>query len=368
MLIVDNSVSFTGALKCALSEAQLLGSEHRFVFVLPTNSQAAKLVEQAGHKVYLLGMKEISKSVSKIAAYPPALVQNVFALARIVKQEQIDCVQMNDFYNLLGAGIKMMGSRVKLVTYVRFLPRVMPAPLRALWTKAARAYADQIIAVSDTVLLQLPQNSKTIRIYDPVNLEERLPERKPGNGPEVKCVYLGNYIQGKGQDAGLAAFGQAYARNNRLRLKFAGGDMGLEKNKRYKEGLIAKTQELGLSEIVQFGAFEPDVEGLIKSADVLLNFSEGESFSMTCLEAAFYGTPQIATRCGGPEEIVQHEQTGLLVNVGDHNAMTEAILMMAEERARAEEMAQAGKEFVRKKFSIDHYKKQMNKMLEGLTS
>ena len=98
----------------------------------------------------------------------------------------------------------------------------------------------------------------------------------------------------------------------------------------------------------------------------MLNFSEGESFSMTCLEAAFYGTPVIATRCGGPEEIIEDGQTGILVPVKDIDAMQTAILKLAGDVSLRKRLAAAGKEYVRQKFSIVEYKSKMRQLLKDI--
>ncbi len=133
--------------------------------------------------------------------------------------------------------------------------------------------------------------------------------------------------------------------------------MGLQKNALFREELMNRTRELGLADVISFAAFSQNVEKEIKDADVVLNFSEAESFSMTCLEASFYGRAVIATRCGGPEEIVQHEQTGLLVAKGDLQAMTNAMLLMADEPELRRKFGAEGSIFVRAHFSIDNFKK-----------
>lgn len=366
ILIIDNSTAFTGALKAAMSEAQLLQGKHQFSFLLPTGSTAVDTVKAAGFTVHQLPMKEISKSIAALLKYPSYLIANAFKLQKILKAERIDCIQTNDFYNLLGATSKMLGYKGKLLTYVRFLPSVMPGPLRKFWTATAQRYADRVIAVSHAVLKQLPSSSKTISIYDPVNLQEKHSNAAPPKDGLVYCLFLGNYTRGKGQDAAVEAFAKAYQQDNRLRLQFHGGDMGLEKNRAFKAELKQRAVALGLSDVINFGGFAADVELAIKQSHIVLNFSEGESFSMTCLEAAFYGTPLIATKCGGPEEIIDHERTGLLVPVKGINEMSETILAFAGNEDLRLRYAAAGKEYVSQKFSAAQYQQTMNNLLMQL--
>ncbi|MGN6569442.1 MAG: glycosyltransferase family 4 protein [Flavipsychrobacter sp.] len=365
IIIVDSSIAFTGAFKCAVSEAELLSPQHTFVFVLPARSVLKPYLEEKGFKVYMLPMVEIGKSSSVLLKYFPALFKNARALNKIVKAEEADVVQINDFYNMLGVMMRRLGFRGKLITYVRFLPSSRPKPLMKIWSYMAQKYSDNVVTVSDVALRELPPHPKNIRIFDPVKLEEQLPAKEYGdNGETIDILYQGNYIRGKGQDAGLEAFALAYKQNPRLRIKFAGGDMGLEKNRLFKQQLENRVAELGLQDVVTFTAFAKTVEEGMKEADIVLNFSESESFSMVCLEASFYGTALIATRCGGPEEIIIDGETGFLVPLHDYAAAGEAILKLCDPELR-KRFALAAKKTVRERFPVENFIKEFEEVLSS---
>jgi L-malate glycosyltransferase len=363
ILIIDNSIAFTGAFKCALNEAAVLSAEHQVIFLLPTGSQVAELARLQNHTVYTLPLKEISKSWIAIVQYPFALLRNLKSLRKIVREEKVDVVQVNDFYNLLGAALKFTGYRGKLLTYVRFLPSVMPGALRKFWIGLAQRYSSRVIAVSDAVLKELPAHPSKIRVYDPVLLAEQHPQTSIPQTDTTTLLYLANFTRGKGQEHAIEAFYHAYRQHGKLKLKFVGGDMGLPKNVQFREELKERVQQLGLASVISFENFTADVEQEIKNATVVLNFSEAESFSMTCLEASFYGRPVIATRCGGPEEIVVHHQTGYLLEKRDVAAMTEAILALATSKELCQSMGNAGRNHVREKFSVDNFKRTFSEIL-----
>ncbi len=363
ILIVDSSIAFTGAFKCAVTEAELLSPNHTFTFVLPAKSTLKPYLEEKGFKVYMLPMVEISKSVKNLLLYLPMLFKNAMALKKIIKKEKTDVLQMNDFYNLLGMMLKRNGFKGKLITYVRFLPSSRPAPLRNLWTSYAQKYSDKVITVSKVAMSQLPEHPKTTYIYDPVNLEEKLPPKTYTDNEIINILFQGNYIRGKGQDAGLEAFIIAHGKNPNIRLRFAGGDMGLEKNREFKQQLQDRVASLNLQDVVKFTAFATHVEAGIKEADIVLNFSESESFSMTCLEASFYGTALVATRCGGPEEIIIDNETGFLVPIGDYSAMAEAILKLANHFELRKAFAIAAKERVNKEFPTHKFVTEFEQVL-----
>ena len=364
ILIIDNSNGFTGAFKCALNEAVLLSDVHRFTFVIPEGSTNSSLLKEKGFTVYEFPLKEISRSLKAVAQYPFYLIGNMFRLKKVIAGEQIGLVQVNDFYNLLGAGLKMFSIKVKLITYVRFLPSSLPGSLRNLWTSMAHRSRDGVIAVSDAVLRQLPGNDKTIRIYDAVSLDEKIKQHTIQEG--ITFLYLANFTRGKGQEHALAAFKKLYDTNKEVRLKYVGGFLGLEKNKLFRQELEDEVKKSHLESAVSFHEFDENIERLIKESYALLNFSEAESFSMTCLEASYYGTPVIATKCGGPEEIIVDGETGILVEKRDVAGMAAAMQKLVDDKSLRERYSDAGKQFVRNRFSRDIFKEQMLAVISNI--
>lgn len=364
VLIIDNSVAFTGAFKAALQEAELLSGDARFIFVIPRNSKNISLIQQKGFLCYTMPMREINRSPLNLFLYLPSLFLNYFRLKKIVHREACTIVQVNDFYNLLGAMLKFFGYKGKLITYVRFLPAAVPAILRKIWVWAAHRYSYKVIAVSDAVIYQLPVKANTIRVYDPIELPEKYPPDISSAQPEkTRFLYLANYTRGKGQELAVKAFIEAYRQQKNISLHFYGGDMGLQKNRDFRKELEQQVIKGGLEPVISFHDFATDTESVIKAYDVLLNFSIAESFSMTCAEASFYGRPVIATRCGGPEEIIVHQETGLLVNVNAVDEMSEAMLRLAADPGLRKEMGIMGRQYVRQKFSVAAFRKRFEELV-----
>lgn len=362
LLILENSVALTGAFRCALNEAALLSDQFRFVFVVPNGSTVLPLLRDKGYPYHTLPYHEISRSAKALLLYPFFLIANLIRLRKIVRQEKAVIIQVNDFYNLLGVLLRCSGSKITLLTYIRFLPSALPKPLRKLWTGAAQRYSHRVITVSDAVLNQLPAHTRTLRLYDPALLAEK--HKDPEKHEDlVHCLYIANYTRGKGQEHAIEAFAAAYATDQRLRLKLTGGTMGLEKNLQFREELKERIKALRLGNVAEVDPFSSDVELEIKRADILLNFSEAESFSLTCLEASFYRRPVIATRCGGPEEIIEDGQTGILVPRQDISAMTQAICRLAADPVLRRKMGDTGRKYVSSKFSPENFRDQFQKIL-----
>lgn len=64
----------------------------------------------------------------------------------------------------------------------------------------------------------------------------------------------------------------------------------------------------------------------MQAMDVFVHASDREPFGLVVVEAMSLGKPVIATMPGGPAEVITHEQDGLLVEYGDHEALAKAII------------------------------------------
>jgi glycosyltransferase involved in cell wall biosynthesis len=107
------------------------------------------------------------------------------------------------------------------------------------------------------------------------------------------------------------------------------------------------------TERIEFVGATDDVSPHYDAAFAALNCSESESFSITCLDGSAAGLPVVATRCGGPEEIVEDGKTGFLVPVGDGKAVGERLAWLLDHPKEAAEMGRAGRLLVAERFSPD---------------
>jgi glycosyltransferase involved in cell wall biosynthesis len=122
-------------------------------------------------------------------------------------------------------------------------------------------------------------------------------------------------------------------------------------HRQYYKQLVQAVYDLGLQENVSFFGRTEDMATLYKSATICVIPSEAEPFSLVAIEAMARGLPVVATRSGGPQEIVRHEETGYLVPTGDPEEMAERIITLLTNRDLAKRMGDAGKERAKIKFN-----------------
>ena len=160
-----------------------------------------------------------------------------------------------------------------------------------------------------------------VQVVTPAVDEERftpVPRREDG-----RTVFLavGTLEPRKGIDDLLRAFAAARLSAAELRVAGSGPDA---------ERLASLSRTLGVRESVTWlGALSrDDVRAEMQACDCFVLPSHKESFGVVYVEAMACGRPVIAARSGGPEDFVTPE-TGLLVDVGDEDGLTEALRTVA---------------------------------------
>ena len=90
--------------------------------------------------------------------------------------------------------------------------------------------------------------------------------------------------------------------------------------------------ELGLKDDVLFLGKQKNISDLLSISDLKLLLSEQESFGLVLLEAMCCEVPCIGTNIGGIPEVIRHNETGFLVELGDVERAAEyAIKVLKDE-------------------------------------
>jgi glycosyltransferase involved in cell wall biosynthesis len=98
--------------------------------------------------------------------------------------------------------------------------------------------------------------------------------------------------------------------------------------------------------------FRDDIQRVFAMLDVFVLASDTEGFSLATVEAMALKKPVVVTRCGGPQEIVDDERTGLLADIDDGSAIADGVIRLLRHPAAATAMAERGFDRVRARFDI----------------
>lgn len=138
-------------------------------------------------------------------------------------------------------------------------------------------------------------------------------------------LFVGLIRRVKGLDVLVRALGQLLPEFPELHLSVAGGSF-YRAYARDAAEVRSLVQSLGLQDRVHFlGEVAPEgVATLMRKSALLVVPSRREAFSLVTAEALASGTPVVATRCGGPEEIITSD-TGEFADVDDPASLALAI-------------------------------------------
>lgn len=115
------------------------------------------------------------------------------------------------------------------------------------------------------------------------------------------------------------------------------------------KGLQGISRSLGIDGSVVFTGYlgtAAEIAGVYSFSDVSVLSSHSEGVPQSVMQAMAAGVPVVATRVGGVPEVVRHEQTGLLINPSDHDALAEGVIRVLRDKALAADMSERAKQFI----------------------
>ncbi|MFJ4654236.1 glycosyltransferase family 4 protein [Nocardia sp. NPDC088792] len=169
---------------------------------------------------------------------------------------------------------------------------------------------------------------------------DRPAQRPPA---DTVVVVVGRLAAWKGQHVFLRALAEARIRPREVLL--VGGTFFGEEQ--YRAELERMACELDLT--VTFTGHVDDPGEYLCRADILVHCSVlAEPFGQVVVEGMRAGCAVIATRPGGPEEIIEPDVSGLLVDAGDQAALTRALDRLIADPALRERLSVAGRRRARR--------------------
>jgi len=346
-----------------ISSASSIGGGERYVVDL-SNALVAK-----GHELFaavrpnspLIAHLHIPKHNIKTIPLRNALdPQSARALARIVKDQRIDVVHAHMARDYSLAAYAVRGSSAKFV-----VTRHVLFPLSKLH-KRTLSRAHRIIAVSEAVARQLESqqlvpDARIVVVHNGVDVErfhntcssfdrdsflagKNIP---PGN---LLVTSIGELRKLKRHDDLIRAAAIVSRQVNNVQFVVAGIDTSAKGET--KNELVKLSAALNLSERVHFPGWLSDADKLLCATDVFVSASETESFGLSIVEAMAAGTPVVATRTEGAQEVIEDGISGVLVPIGDVDRMAQAILQLLGDETQRQMLGRRAYESAQQRFSL----------------
>lgn len=220
--------------------------------------------------------------------------------------------------------------------------------LQKYYTKKILSQAKAILPVSEGLTKAMQSHGLTGNYHVVPNaVDEQLfrpLETEPHRG--TRFIHISSLVDREKNISGiLRAFAAALKQNSGLELHIVGD--GPERSDREND-----VKNLGITEYVRFKGVLKD-EALVKAinaCDALLMFSHYETFGITVIEALACGKPVVVARSGGVANLIGPDQ-GITVVSGDENALSHALLKMAETKGAFN--PQKLRHFVTDRYTVD---------------
>ncbi|MBC3048712.1 N-acetyl-alpha-D-glucosaminyl L-malate synthase BshA [Staphylococcus capitis] len=308
--------------------------------------------------------------------YPPYDITLSTKISDVIKEYDLDVLHMHYAVPHAVCGIlakQMSGKDVKIMTtlhgtditvlgYDHSLKNAIKFGIEQsdIVTSVSHSLAQQTYEIIDT-------NKEIVPIYNFVR-ENEFPTRHNeelkdcyGILPEEKVlIHVSNFRRVKRIDTIIETFAKVHERIPSKLILLGDGPELLD--------MRQKAHELNVEEHVLFLGKQNDVSAFYQLSDLVLLLSEKESFGLTLLEAMKTGVLPIGTNAGGIKEVIKHEETGFIVNIGDSEQAAQYAIQLLENPNLYKQMQSKMLEDIRDRFAskliTDQYEHYYKKMLE----
>lgn len=213
-------------------------------------------------------------------------------------------------------------------------------------------------------VLGVPMAFDGARIAEAAALSVAEAKEKLGFDPDRPLVgMVGRLQRWKGMHVFAAAMAEVLEKHPACQAVIVGGPHHHEPDyPACLEGVLASS---GLRDRVRLAGARRDAVQWMQAMDIFVHASDHEPFGIVILEAMALGKAVIATREGGPSEIIAPDINGQLTPWNDAPALARAILRYLDEPAFAQRCSHAAQERAQD-FTAPQYVRRLRSALEDL--
>jgi glycosyltransferase involved in cell wall biosynthesis len=142
--------------------------------------------------------------------------------------------------------------------------------------------------------------------------------------------------------------------------------VGDQLDKEYYNQICQKADQHGLTKVMHFLGPRKDIPNILMSLDVVVQPSLTEAGPRVPIEAMAMKRPLVVTDVGGNSEEVVNEETGLVVPLGNINALSDAILRLLSDTDLAHRLGESGRQRVLSMFTEKGYASKIQQLYEQL--
>ena len=273
---------------------------------------------------------------------------SLFRIARALKRFRADVVltQKDKDIRLAGVAARMVGVPV-IVSHVTDRPLKDKPHYRFFFRRIATHHVAVSGAVRATVLKSAPWLERDVAVIyngvdiDAIDAAPRADLSLPAGA--VAVGFVGHFEMRKG----IIDFAQAWQRVSDAAPHAHALIVG--EGKREADFRAA----IGDAPRVHWLGFRRDVPSVMKALDIFVVPSRFEGFGLVIAEAMAARAAVVAYNSSNMPEIIQDDVDGILVPVGDTEALAAAVVRLCRDDALRERLCSAARATVSEQFSVD---------------
>jgi glycosyltransferase involved in cell wall biosynthesis len=358
-----------------------LGRELRDRFDVHFCSSPGPYVEKIQKEGFTFHGIPISRSYNVLSH-----MSSLKAVRTLMLRERFDVVHTHTpIASLIGRFAARL-SKVPLILYTAhgfyFHDRMKPFTRRMFvgLEKFGGMFTDHIFTVSgedyhSAIALNIINENKVEHTGNGVDLDRFDPNRIDGRrdairerlgiSPErlVVCI-VGRLVREKGYIELVHAVDKVRRTVPDVLVLVVGGALESDHDDASIE-IMQTVTDSGLEDQFKFLSFRSDVEELLYASDVFTLPSYREGLPVSVMEAMAMELPVVATNIRGARETVQDGVSGLLVEVGDVDALADALASLLVDKEKRREMGKQGRVIACQQFDQNIIiKKQKKRILQ----
>ena len=296
-----------------------------------TNSKKFEIYE--GIKIHRINTINLTKFIGAQISMSPSAIYKIYQLIKEINPDIINIHNRFYFTTLCTILLKRFIHKPIIITlhlgemkFGNFFLRTLINLYEKTIVRYILKNSDHVIAVSDGVKNHIFTLSKSLDITvipNGVDLDEF--KAKPIDKLDsdlCMVTFIGRLIQNKGIQYVIQAAPSIITSNNNIRFQIVGeGPL--------KEKMLKLVDELNLTDYFSFLGWVPSVREILHQTDIFIRPSITEGMPLTILEAMASQLPVIASNVAGVPELINDFNTGLLIDVGDINSLSEKIILLS---------------------------------------
>jgi glycosyltransferase involved in cell wall biosynthesis len=358
---------FYGAERWVIALANNLPGEHMICDLAVTRESASQDLSVAEHYPEHVGQVHYLPMKGRFD------FRAVLQLVEVIRKRQIDVIHTHgyksDILGLLAArraGIKCVSTPHGFSGKVGFK---LGAFIK-LGTFMLR-YFDAVVPLSEELMGDMKRfgvpGSKTHFIRNGVDLKEidqamhelQGAQEEPDDSGIKTIGFIGQMIPRKGLGDLLQGFDRLHRNHPQYRLQLLGDG-------RQRAELEEQAANLESANAIEFLGFRSDRLALLSRFDLFVMTSCLEGIPRCMMEAMAVGIPVVAYDIPGVDQLIEHEETGLLAPLGDKEALARCCERVLEDATLAGSLASAARRRIDEEYSAARMAREYEALFQKL--